>query len=131
MALITALLSIFLYCSSRFTAMAWLTLSSTPLYSNPMRHVKIQQSIGNRLSYSSITTNLSVTPVPVTTTLASTSTTQSLVTYFLETLISQGIPALFWILVIAFAAKSFSARKGMSSTLEDSLYGYVCMCVYL
>ena len=35
----------------------------------------------------------------------------ALTQYFLETLISYGVPAFFWIVIIAFAAKSFNASK--------------------
>ena len=37
--------------------------------------------------------------------------TSSLTQYFLETLISNGLPAFFWIVVVAFAAKSIKSAK--------------------
>lgn len=37
--------------------------------------------------------------------------TSSLTQYFLETLISYGVPAFFWIVIIAFAAKAFKGSK--------------------
>jgi hypothetical protein len=64
--------------------------------------------------------------------------TSALSQYFLETLISSGVPAFFWIAVIAFAAKSFKNAKESSSNqgpngglfgktavteLYDDLYG--------
>ena len=38
--------------------------------------------------------------------------TASLTKYFLETLISSGVPAVFWVVVIGFAAKSIKNAKG-------------------
>jgi len=95
----------------------WRTPKSTIL------HPVSTQSIVTTFTapYKSTPTTLFITPVPIT----GLTTTQPLLTYFLETLISQGIPAVFWIIVIAFAAKSFS-RKGGSNTRDDSLFGYVC-----
>ncbi len=44
--------------------------------------------------------------------------------YFLETLISNGVPAFFWIVVIAFAAKSFkSARDTKDGGTNGGLFG--------
>lgn len=64
--------------------------------------------------------------------------TSAITQYFLETLISSGVPAFFWIVVIAFAAKSLKNAKESSSNrgpngglfgktavteLYDDLYG--------
>ncbi len=44
--------------------------------------------------------------------------------YFLETLISNGVPAFFWIVVIAFAAKSFkSAKDTKDGRTNGGLFG--------
>jgi hypothetical protein len=42
--------------------------------------------------------------------------TSSLTQYFLETIISSGVPAVFTIVVLAFAAKSFKSAKDASSS---------------
>jgi hypothetical protein len=51
--------------------------------------------------------------------------TTSLTQYFLETLISSGIPAIFWIVVIGFAAKSIKNAKdaGNSEGPNGGLFG--------
>ena len=42
--------------------------------------------------------------------------------YFVETLISNGIPAFFWIVVIAFAAKSFTVSSTRLTLASVSFY---------
>jgi hypothetical protein len=46
--------------------------------------------------------------------------TQQLTTYFLETVISSGVPALFTVLVIAFAANAFRQKKDPNEELRFS-----------
>jgi hypothetical protein len=58
--------------------------------------------------------------------------TQQLTTYFLETVISSGVPALFTVLVIAFAANAFRQKKDPNEELRFStnpvaeLYNDLC-----
>ena len=48
----------------------------------------------------------------------------ALTQYLLETLISNGVPAFFWIVVIAFAAKSIkSAKQEGGSGPNGGLFG--------
>jgi signal peptide peptidase SppA len=50
--------------------------------------------------------------------------TSSLTQYLLETIISAGVPALFWVAIIAFAAKSIKgARESSSSGPNGGLFG--------
>ena len=46
--------------------------------------------------------------------------TQQLTTFFLETVISSGVPVLFTALVIAFAANAFQPKKNMDDDFGNN-----------